>query len=165
MISQTLVDAFNTQIMKEFYSAYLYLSMSTYADANTLPGTAKWLRAQAAEEQEHGMKLLDFVQDRGERVILYAIEQPPADFKGLLPMFEQVLEHEQHVTASIHALYALALKENDYAAQVLLQWFISEQVEEEKNASTIVDQIKQVGTQSGGLFLLDAHVLGRRKDD
>jgi ferritin len=164
MLSQALLDAFNTQIMKEFYSAYLYLSMANYAEANTLPGTAKWLRAQAAEEQTHGMKLLDFVQDRGGRVTLQAIAQPPAEFKGLLPMFEQVLEHEQYVTASIHALYELALKENDYAAQILLQWFVSEQVEEEKHASTIVDQIKQVGTQSGGLFLLDAHVLGRRDD-
>jgi ferritin len=161
MISKTMVDQINEQIMHELYSAYLYLSMSAYAESANLPGAAAWLKVQASEEQTHAMKFFEFVLERGGRVELKAIAQPPAEFKSLLALFEQVYEHEQKVTARIHLLYALAVKENDYASQVYLQWFVNEQVEEEKNASQIVETLKMIGDSKGSLFQLD-HQLGKR---
>jgi ferritin len=161
MFSKTVQDALNEQIKNELYSAYLYLSMSAHFEAANLPGFAKWMRIQAGEEQTHAMKFFDFINDRGGRVTLQAILQPPTEFTTPLAVFEQVLEHEGKVTAMIHNLYALALKENDYPTQVMLQWFINEQVEEEKNASHIVETLKLAGDKGGSLLMLD-HRLGKR---
>ena len=154
-------DALNEQIKNELYSAYLYLSMSAHFEAANLPGFAKWMRIQAGEEQTHAMKFFDFINDRGGRVTLQAILQPPTEFTTPLAVFEQVLEHEGKVTAMIHNLYALALHENDYPTQVMLQWFINEHVEEEKNASHIVETLKLAGDKGGSLLMLD-HRLGKR---
>jgi ferritin len=161
MISKTVQDAINEQIKHELYSAYFYLGMSAYAEAENWSGAAAWLRAQAAEEQSHAMKLFDFVNDRGGRVTLQAIAQPPQEYTSLLDVFEQVLAHERKVTALIHRLYETALSEKDYAAQSMLRWFIDEQVEEEKNATQIVDALKLVGTQGTALFMVDRQ-LGAR---
>lgn len=161
MLSKTMQDAINEQIQKEYHSSYLYLAMAAYCEANTLPGSAKWMRLQSQEELAHAMKLFEHMVDRGGRVTLQAIPQPPAEYKSALDVFEKVLAHEQLVTASIHKLYALALKENDYPAQVMLQWFVTEQVEEEKNAGQVVDQLKAVGESKTSLMLLDRH-LGKR---
>lgn len=161
MLATIMQDALNAQIQKEYYSAYLYLAMSAYLEANNLPGAAKWTRLQSQEELTHALKLFDHVVDRGGRVTLAAIQQPPAGYTSPLTLFEQVLEHERLVTAAIHQLYALALQENDYAAQVALQWFVTEQVEEEKNASLVVEQLKAVGESKTSLMLLDRH-LGKR---
>ena len=116
---------------------------------------------QADEEREHAMKFFDFVNDRGGRVVLQAIEQPPAEFGTPLEVFQMILEHEQKVTASIHKLYETALKANDYPSQVLLHWFINEQVEEEKNATQIVEQLRMMDVHMGGLIHFD-HQVGKR---
>ncbi len=164
MLNKTVQDAINEQIKNELYSAYLYLAMSAHFEAANLPGTARWMRMQSNEEVEHAMKFFDFVNDRGGRVTLKAIGQPPAEWKSLLIAFEQVLEHEKKVTAMIHSLYALAVEEKDYPSQTMLHWFINEQVEEEKNASAIVEQLKMIGDHPNAMLMLD-HQLGSRSED
>lgn len=161
MFSKTVQDALNDQIKYEFESAYLYLSMAAYCQSINLPGFAHWMRLQYQEELMHGMKLFDFVTDRGGRVLLQALDQPPAEFGSPLDMFQQVLEHERAVSAKINQLYAIAVRENDYPAQAHLHWFITEQVEEEKNASQIVEQIKLAGGSGAALLMLDS-ALGAR---
>ncbi|HTP02024.1 MAG TPA: ferritin [Anaerolineales bacterium] len=161
MISKNLQDAINDQINKELYSSYLYLSMAAYFENQNLPGFAKWMYIQEGEEREHGMKLYKFLVDRGGRVTLTAIAAPDVDWKSSLDLFKQVAEHEAKVTASINALYALALKENDYAAQMALHWFITEQVEEEKNAAEIVQQLELIDAHGTAVLMLD-HRLGKR---
>lgn len=155
MFSKNLEAAINDQIKHELYSAYLYLSMSAHAESNNMPGAAKWLAKQAQEEQEHALKFYSYIHDRGGKVTLQTIAQPPTEFTSLLDIFEQVKEHEALVTSLIHRLYELSVKENDYASQVMLQWFVTEQVEEEKNAATVVDALRSVGTQGTALFMVD----------
>ena len=164
MLSNTLQKALNEQIKNELYSAYLYLAMSAHFEAAAYPGFAKWTRMQAEEEQEHAMKFFDFILDRGGKVDLQAIDAPPKEFGTPLEVFKMVLEHEQKVTGTIHRLYEIALKENDYPAQVMLHWFISEQVEEEKNATGIVDQLQMAEDHKGILLNIDHHV-GKREAD
>jgi ferritin len=161
MISKTMQDAINDQINKELYSSYLYLSMAAYFENKNLPGFAKWMHVQEGEERGHAMKLYEFLGDRGGRVLLKPIAAPETDWKTSLDLFKQVAEHEAAVTASIHALYALATKENDYASQVMLHWFITEQVEEEKNAAEIVQQLELVEARGTAVLMLD-HQLGKR---
>ncbi len=161
MLNKKLETRINQQIHHELYSAYLYLSMAAYCEAENLPGFANWMRKQSEEEVEHAMKFFAFVNARGGRVILEAISQPPADFGTPLEVFEAVLAHEQKVTALIHELYALALAENDYATQVELHWFIEEQVEEEENAGAIVEQLRMVGDHKNVLLMLDRQLAGR----
>jgi ferritin len=162
MLSKKLEDAINEQINKELYSAYLYLSMSAYCESQSLGGFAGWMRAQAQEEVDHAMRLFDQVTARGGRVVLKAIEMPPPVWKSPLEMFEEVLKHERKVTGLINTLYELALSENDYATQMELQWFITEQVEEEESAGQVVDQLKLVGDQPMGLLMMDRQ-LGERQ--
>jgi ferritin len=164
MLSKKLQDAINEQIKNELYSGYLYLAMSAYFEANNLPGFAGWMRVQAAEEQEHALKFFDFVNERGGRVELQAIDQPPVEFEGTLAIFETTLEHEKKVTSLINGLYELALAEKDYPAQVMLQWFIDEQVEEEASATHIVETLKMVGEQGQALVMLDRQLGQRGKD-
>ncbi len=164
MLNKKVQGAINEQIKNELYSGYLYLSMSAYFEANNLPGFARWMRLQAEEEQEHALKFFDFVNDRGGRVMLQTIDQPPVEFESPRAIFEQTLEHEQKVTHLIHQLYELALEENDYPSQVMLQWFIDEQVEEEKNATEIVETLRMVGDKGQALVMLDRQ-LGRRGAD
>jgi ferritin len=164
MLSKKMQDSLNEQIQKEFYSSYLYLSMAAYFEAESLGGFAQWMRVQSQEEWGHGLKLFDHVNDRGGRVDLRAIEKPALEWKSPLAAFEQALEHEKFVTASIHKLYEAAVQENDHAAQVELQWFVTEQVEEEKNAADIVDQLKRVGSSGSALLMLDRQ-LGKRDKD
>ncbi len=163
MLSKTLQDAFNEQIRNEIQSAYLYLAMAQHCEAVNLPGCASWLTAQWAEELEHAMKFVAYVNDRGGRVLLGAIEKPQAEYASPTAVFTQVLAHEQKVTGMINQLYALALKENDYASQVELQWFIKEQVEEEKSAEAIIVQLKMVGESATALLMLDRQLGNRGK--
>ena len=125
MIGKGMQDAINEQINKELYSSYLYLSMAAYFEDKNLPGFAKWMHMQEGEEREHAMKLYEFLVERGGRIGLNAIAAPESDWKSALELFKQVAAHEAAVTASIHSLYEVALKEKDYAAQVMLQWFIT----------------------------------------
>jgi ferritin len=161
VLSQKLQDAINEQIKNELYSAYLYLSMSAYSEDASLPGFANWMRLQAQEEVSHAMKFFDFINERGGRVVLHAIDQPPAEFESPIDLFERTLEHERKVTGMIHQLYELALKENDYPTQVMLHWFIEEQVEEEDSASQILDTLERIGDKAYALVALDRE-LGRR---
>jgi ferritin len=161
MLSKTMQDALNEQINKELFSAYLYLSMSAYFESIHLPGSAKWMRAQHDEEHLHANKFFDYVNDRGGRVTLKAIDAPQVEFKSPLAAWEMVLEHERKVTASIHRLYEVALAEKDYATQSMLKWFIDEQVEEEKNATLMVERFKQAGDHPSTLLLLDGHFTKR----
>lgn len=161
MLSKTIQDALNEQIKNEMYSAYLYLAMSAYLEAQNLTGSAKWMRAQFGEEQVHALKLYDHVLDRGGRVTLKAIDAPPADFASPVAVWETTLEHEKKVTAMIHNLYAQAVKENDYAAQTMLGWFINEQVEEEKNAALMLERFKLAGSTPGAMMIADVHLTKR----
>ena len=161
MLSKAMLDGINDQIRKEFASAYLYLAMSAHCEAINLPGCAHWLRLQSQEEVGHGMKFFGYVNDRGGRVTLQAIEQPPGKFKSPLDIFQQTLNHEKMVTESIHKLFALAVKEGDYATQAMLQWFITEQVEEEKHASRLVEELKLAGQEGATLLFFDRQ-LGSR---
>ena len=164
MLSNTMLFEMNEQVKHELFSAYLYLSMAAHFDAANLNGFASWMRIQAGEEQEHAMKFFDHILDRGGKVELKAIDGPQVDFGTPLAVFEKVLAHEQQVTALIHKLYALAIKEADYASQIFLTWFVTEQVEEEKNASTIVETLKLIGDKSNAIYQLD-HQLGKREAD
>jgi ferritin len=161
MISKPVLDSMNNQIMHELYSAYFYLSMSAHCEAENLPGFASWLKVQAQEEQGHAMKFYNYILDRGGKVTLQAIPQPPVDFTSPQEIFKQVYEHEQKVTALINAIYNVAVAEKDVASQIFLQWFINEQVEEEKNASQILDMLTKIGSSAGSLYQLD-HRLGKR---
>ncbi|MFC2064326.1 ferritin [Chloroflexota bacterium] len=161
MISKKLVDAINEQINKELFSSYLYLSMVSYFEDKGLPGVAHWLRLQVVEENEHGMKLFDYLVERGARVSLGAIEKPKAEWKSSLDAFKEVLAHEQFITDSINKLYEVALEEKDYASQILLQWFIEEQVEEEANASAILQKLEMIEDKGTAVLMLDKE-LGKR---
>ena len=155
MLSDKMLKEINEQICKEMYSEYFYLSMSAWCDSNDLPGMAAFMKLKSEEERAHAMKLYDYIHDRDGKVTLLAIAQPPSEFKSFRDIFENQLKHEKYVTESIHNLYKLALEENDYASQVMLQWFIEEQVEEEKEALEIIQQCKMVGDNPSALFMLD----------
>src|SRR5262245_11973629 len=161
MLSKAMQDAINAQVKEEFYSAYLYLSMSAYCEGINLPGFAHWMRLQFHEETKHALKLFDHVYNRGGKVVLQAIDQPPVDFRSPVDMFQQALEHEKKITGLINHRYGVAVKESDYAAQTMLQWFVSEQVEEEKNASQIWEQLKMVPEKGAALLMIDKQ-LGSR---
>jgi len=162
--SKKIEDALNAQINLEFAASYKYLAMSAFFETQALPGMANWMRIQSEEEQLHAMKLFDHLADRGGSVVLGSLETPPTGYDTPLSVFEAALAGEQLVTRSINALYALAQAENDYPAQVLMQWFITEQVEEEKNAQQAIDQLKLAGKDPGVLLMLD-QLLGSRTAD
>ncbi|MGA2378056.1 MAG: ferritin [Spirochaetia bacterium] len=161
-MDKQLEKLFQDQIKNEWYSAYLYLSMAAYFEAANFGGFAHWMYKQAGEEQVHGKKMFDFLIDRGVKVVLQAIPQPPADFASPAAVFEMSSEHEQKVTALINGIADQADKVNDHPAKVFIQWFITEQVEEEKNASRILDLLKKIPPKSAGIFQLD-HQLGKRE--
>ena len=154
-------DALNAQIKEELFSSYIYLSMAAYCEAINLPGFAHWMRAQSQEELEHAMKFYEFINDRGGRVVLQALDQPPVEFEGPSTVFKKTLEHEQYITGKIHDLYALAAEEKDYAAQIFLQWFVEEQVEEEQSAGEILEMLKMIGDKGQGLIMLDRQLAQR----
>jgi len=162
MLSKTVLATINEQINKELYSAYLYLSMSMWCETQQLVGIAHWMKAQFIEEQNHALKFAEYVNDHDETVVLEAIAKPPAVFTSALDVFELTLAHEKTVTASLKALYALALKESDVATQTLLTWFITEQIEEEKTATLIRDRIKSLSNSQGMLFMYDGHLEERK---
>lgn len=164
MLSQRMQDALNKQIEHEFYSSFVYLAMSAHFESRNLPGFAKWMRMQAGEEHAHAMKIFDHILDRGGAVSVPALTAPPAKFEAPLAVFEQALHHERAVTKSIHDLYDLAVQERDYPARVFLDWFVNEQVEEEKTAELVVEQLKMIGDDRPALLMLDRE-LGQRKPE
>jgi len=161
MIDRKMQNALNEQINAELYSAYLYLSMETYFETVNLPGFANWMRIQFQEEQVHAMKIYDFVHERGGRVILNAIDKPPAEWDSPQAVFEATLKHEQKVTGLINELVYLAREIKDNASEIFLQWFVSEQVEEEKSADEILQKLKLTADAPGQLYMLDKE-LGQR---
>jgi ferritin len=160
-MDKKLLKAFNEQIKNELYSAYLYLSMAAYFESVNLAGFGHWMKKQATEEVEHGMKMFEFLADRGEKIALEAIPKPSADFSSAKDVFEETLKHEKKVTALINKLYDIAERVDDKSAKIFLQWFITEQVEEEKNASEILEKLKMVKPGSAALLMLDS-VMGKR---
>jgi len=155
MISNKLEKELNNQMNAELYSAYLYLSMSAFLSEKNLNGFSHWMRLQFEEEQSHAMKLFQYILDRGGKISLEQIEKPKAVWKDIIDVFENVLEHEQKVTGLINDLVNVAMEEKDHATVVLLQWYVSEQVEEEASVSDILDQLKLIEGKGSGLFMLD----------
>lgn len=162
MLSKKMQEGINAQINAELYSAYIYLSMAAYFEANDFPGMAAWMRAQANEEVAHAMKFFEHVVERDGRVTLSAIDAPPTDWDSPLAVFENAYKHEQHVTSLIHELVELSDQEKDYPSRTLLDWFVDEQVEEEASASAIVARLKMVGDSGAALLMLDKE-LGSRE--
>lgn len=160
-MDKKLNDAFNTQIKNELASAYLYLSMAAYCDSLSLEGFGNWFKVQAKEEFGHAMKMYGFLNDRGATISFEALPKPDADFASPKEVFEKTLAHEKKVTAMINSLYETAQKSDDKAAGIFLQWFITEQVEEEKNAAAIIDKLKMIKPDSAALLMFDG-VLAKR---
>lgn len=163
-IKEKLQDALNKQINAELYASYIYLSMSAYFESMNLSGFANWMRAQTREENEHAMKIYDYVFERGGEVSLSAIDKPPSGFKNPLAAFEAAYEHEKKVTGMINDLVDLAAKEGDKATESMLKWFIDEQVEEEDQTLKIVETLKKIGDSDTGLVMLDRELGKRGKD-
>ncbi len=161
MISQKMQDAINSQIQAEMYSANLYLAMSVYCEGKSLKGFANWLKVQYQEETFHVMKFITYLVDRGGKVRLGTIDAPPAEFGTLSELFEKVLDHERHVTSLINKLYEVAVEEKDFAAQIFLQWFINEQVEEESSASEVIDKLAVIGEKTADILYLDKELSTR----
>jgi ferritin len=161
MISKKMEKALNEQINAEMYSAYLYLSMESYFRSLDLSGFANWMRVQVQEELMHAMKIYDFVDQRGGRIILKSIAAPQTEWDSPLAVFKATYKHEQKVTGLINELVSLAIKEKDHATNTFLQWFVNEQVEEESSADKIIQQMKMMGNAPGGMFMLDRE-LGQR---
>ena len=161
MFSKKLLDAMNEQMKNEFASAYIYLAMAGYFQAEDLPGIANWMRVQAMEELTHGEKFFHFICDAAGRTDLRAIDMPQNSYKSPLDCFKAGLKHENFVTASINNLVNLARKDNNYAAEIFLQWFVTEQVEEEANFSLIIKKLERIGEDGNGLLRLDEE-LGQR---
>jgi ferritin len=161
MISKKIQDALNSQINAEFYSAYLYMAMEAYFHSLNFLGFANWMQVQTQEEVSHARKIYDFINERGGRVTLDAIARPAGEWKSPLAVFEAAYKHEQKVTALINDLVEVAAKEKDHATGIFLQWFVSEQVEEEKNASEIVGKMRLLKDSAGSMFMLDKE-LGKR---
>lgn len=161
MISKEMESALNEQINKEFYSAYLYLAMSAFCNTIGLPGFSNWMRMQYEEESLHVTKMYDYVLGQGGEIQLKTIEMPPKEYGTPLEIFEETLAHEQFITASINTLMDLAVSEHDYATQTFLQWYVTEQVEEEGNVNDILAPLRMVGADKGGLMMIDQQ-LGQR---
>jgi ferritin len=161
MIGKKMEEALNEQINAEFYSAYIYLAMAAYFEGQNLQGCAAWMRTQVQEESAHAMKFYDFVNERGGRVVLKAVQQPPKEWKSPLDAFEAAYEHEQYITDRINKLVDLAITEKDHATNSFLQWFVNEQVEEETSVDTVVQNLKMAEKAPGAMFMIDRE-LGQR---
>ncbi len=162
MLTDKMQKALNGQLNAELYSSYLYLSMNAYFKSVNLDGFANWMYYQAQEELEHSMKFYDFICQRGGRVQLAQIEAPPSEWNSPLAVFEDTLAHEQKVTGLINDLVEIANEERDHASQIFLQWFVSEQVEEEDSVGGVLEQLKLMGEAKGGLFMMDREMAKRR---
>lgn len=161
MINQRVQKAINEQINAEFYSAFLYLSMSAYFEGENLPGFASWMNVQFQEEQFHALKFFNYLSERGGVVELETIEKPKTTWENAIDVYEETLDHERVVTGLINKLMDIALEEKDHATVSFLGWFIDEQVEEESTAEGILNQLKRINGEGNGLFMIDKE-LGAR---
>ncbi len=155
MISDKMVKGITRQINREIYSGYFYLAMASFAQDAGLSGVANWFNVQLQEEMSHAKKFYDYLQQRNVRVKLDAIEAPPQEFSSVTDLFKQTLEHEKKVTAMITDLVNMAIEEKDRATEIMLQWFVTEQVEEEANASDILQKLKVFGEKGDALLMID----------
>ena len=161
MLSPDIEAAMNSQIAAELYSSHLYLAMSAYAETQGLKGFAHWFALQSDEERAHALRVVRHIIKRGGSVTLTGLESPPEDFGSPLGAFEQTLTHEMNVSQMIDGLYGMAVQHGDYASQVFLQWFVTEQVEEERQAGEIIQTLKSIGDEPASLLLHDRE-LGSR---
>jgi len=161
MISQRMQDQMNEQIKHETFSAYLYFSMAAYFHAESLDGMAQWMKAQAQEELDHALRFFNHIDERGGRIELDAIEKPETSWDSPLAAFEAALAHEEFITGRINELVKVAAEENDNAAGIMLQWFVTEQVEEESSVTKVIDMLKRIGESGHGLLMVDRE-LGQR---
>ncbi len=161
MLTENMQKALNGQLNAELYSSYLYLSMNAYFKSVNLDGFANWMHYQAQEELEHSLKFYDFILQRAGTVQLQQIDAPPSEWSSPLAVFEATLEHEQKVTGLINGLVDVAHEERDHATNIFLQWFVSEQVEEEESVGGVLEQLKLMGDASGGLFMIDRELAKR----
>jgi ferritin len=161
MLNQKVKKVIDEQINAEIWSAYMYLSMSSYFAAEGLNGFANWMRVQWQEELTHALKFFDYLVERGVQPILKPIDKVPAKWTNTLHAMEETLKHEQHVTALINNIMDIAIEEKDHATKSMLQWFIDEQVEEEANAQEIIDSLKLIGDKGHGVFMLDKELKTR----
>jgi ferritin len=162
-MKKTIVDAFNAQVEKEGYSSNLYLSMATWAEVEGLEGVSQWLYAQADEEKMHMLKFIAFINERGGKAVIPAFDQPPAEWKSVKVMFDEVLAHEKYITESIHNLIPIIQKENDYAALNWIQWFVDEQMEEESSVQAIIDKLNLLGDKN--LYMFDRDIMKMRASE
>lgn len=161
MLAKEMEKELNVQINKELFSAYYYVAMAAWAENKSLNGVANFFMVQAQEEMGHVQKFYNYLNERGGRVILEAIDKPPVEYKDVEDIFALALKHEQYVTERIHGLVDLAIKENDHATKTFLDWFVTEQVEEEASMDDILQKIKMVGASGHGLFMIDAQLAQR----
>ena len=162
MFNQKIENELNKQINKELFSSYLYMSMSAYFQSVDLLGFANWMHVQAQEELTHAQKIYDFINERNGRVMLESIEKPQTDWESPLVAFQDALKHEEFITASINNIVTVANEEKDYATQIFLQWFVTEQVEEEASANEIINKLKLMKDAPGAIFMLDRELAQRQ---
>ena len=155
MVTKNVEKAINEQIKREEHSSRIYLAMASWAERNGFPGAADWLYVQTEEERIHMLRLVHYLNDRGGQAVVPALEAPQARYKSLLDVFQEVLKHEEYISASINDLFAICNKEKDFSTANYLQWYITEQIEEESTVRQILDQIRLTGTEKGGLYLID----------
>jgi ferritin len=161
MLSERMVEALNDQLNWELYSSYLYAAMSAYFESINLKGLANWMRVQTLEELTHAGKFFNFINERGGRVILKEIAAPPAEWSSPLAAFEDALAHERNVTQRINNMVNLAQQEKDHATQIFLQWFVTEQVEEESSINAVLGDLRLIGDSTSQLFQLDRELAQR----
>ena len=161
MLKEKVEKILVEQIGKEAYSSNLYLAMASWAECNGFPGIAQWMYAQAEEERIHMLKFVGYINERGGKAVIPAIEQPPFDFKSVNDLFQRTMTHEQHISDAINDIVATCLEERDFSTQQWLQWFVTEQIEEEASVSDILDRLKLIG-DSGNLYHFDRDIVGMR---
>lgn len=163
MLIKKIEELLNAQIEKEGYSSNLYLAMASWADKEGYAGIAQWLFEQSEEERLHMMKFIEYITERGGHALIPAFKQPPAEFDNIKKMFHQVLEHEKYITGTINDIVALAIKENDFATHNWIQWFVTEQIEEESSVQTIIDKLHMLGDKN--MYMFDRDIMGLRKSE
>lgn len=162
MLKKSIEDICNRQVEREFYSSLLYLSMASWTETQGYAGIADWLYEQAEEEKIHMLKFVRYINERGGHAILPALDKPPVEFGDINKMFDDVLEHERYISASINEIVALAVEENDFATNNWIQWFVSEQIEEESSVQDIIDKLNLVGKHN--MYMFDRDILGMRAE-
>ncbi len=163
MLTKKIEDICNLQVEKEGYSSMLYLAMASWAETEGFPGIAKWLYAQADEEKMHMLKFIEYINERGGKAIIPAFKKPPEKFDSVKVLFEEVLKHEQYITRSINEIVGVCLEEKDFTTHNWIQWFVTEQIEEESSVMTIIDKLNLVGDKN--MYMFDRDIFGMRAEE